>query len=428
MKSVYLRILVWFLGTVALSMLAFIFVSGYITYRARPELNAMIFQESIQAYGSGGSQGLATRLQQLHKFLRGEHYLTDAQGHDLVTGEDLSPLLSSIESKWDTPTISHGHVIVGFKSPDNRYRLISVMPLPYEVLQFILFYVLILLAVGMVCWALALNIASPLRNLARSVDRFGRGDLSVRINSRRQDEIGALGKAFDEMAERIETLLISERRLLQDVSHELRSPLARLSFAVELVKQSPDDTTITRLKKEIGRLTHLVSALVEITRSEENPFSCVMEQVQLGAIMKEVVEDCRLEATARKCRINFGQKQDLMVIGSGELLRRAFENILRNAIRYTPENSSVEVEIKADAAAAIISVRDYGPGVPEKLLSKIFQPFFRVDDSRNGATGGMGLGLAIARRAIDVHHGRLVAVNATPGLKVQMQLPLKPRK
>jgi signal transduction histidine kinase len=433
MRSVYLRILVWFLGTVALSMLAFIFVSGYITYRSGgarptgPELNAMVFQESIWAYESGGSQGLATRLQQLHKFIPGQHYLTNAQGRDLVTGEDQRPLLSSIGSEWDNPILSRRQVIVGSKSPDNQYRLISVLPLPYEILPYILFYALILLAVGIVCWALALNIASPIRNLARAVDRFGRGDLSVRVNSRRRDEIGALGKAFDKMAERIETLLTSERRLLQDISHELRSPLTRLSFAVELVKQNPEGATIARIKKEINRLTHLVSALLEMTRAEEDPSSCDMERVRLGTILNEVVEDCRLEAMARNCRINFEQQHDLTVLGNRELLRRAFENILRNAICYTPESSPVEIELKASAGIASISVRDYGLGVPEELLSKIFQPFFRVDDSRNGSTGGMGLGLAIARRAINVHHGRLTAVNANPGLKVQVELPLEPR-
>ena len=176
--------------------------------------------------------------------------------------------------------MSGGRIIVGSKSPDNRYRLISVLALPNEFLPYILFYVLILLAVGMVCWALALNIASPLRNLARVVDRFGRGDLSVRVNSRRRDEIGALGNTFDAMAERIATLLTSERRLLQDISHELRSPLARLSFAVELMKQNPEGASIAQVKKEIDRLTHLVSALLEMTRAEEDHSSCNMEPVR----------------------------------------------------------------------------------------------------------------------------------------------------
>ena len=117
----------------------------------------------------------------------------------------------------------------------------------------------------------------------------------------------------------------------------------------------------------------------------------------------------------------------MTVFGNGELLRRAFENIVRNAIRYTPEGSSVDIELKSGAADAIVSVRDYGPGVREELLSRIFQPFFRVDDSRNGSTGGMGLGLAIARRAIEAHHGRLTALNSNPGLKIQVELSLEVR-
>jgi signal transduction histidine kinase len=433
MRSVYLRILVWFFSTLAISMLAFIIVSSYITYRSGglrptgPGLNAMIFEEAIRAYESGGSRELATRLQQLHKYIPGDHYLTNFDGRDLATGQDRSPFLSRIGSKWDEPTMSRGQVLMASKSPDNQYRLISVLPLPYEVLPYILFYVLILLAVGMVCWALALSIASPMRNLGRVVDRFGHGDLSVRVNSRRRDEIGALGNAFDRMAARIETLLTSERRLLQDISHELRSPLARLSFAVELVKQDPEDASIVRLKKEIDRLTHLVSALLEMTRAEEDLSNGNMEEIRLDIVLREVVEDCRVEAAARSCRLNYDGDQHIKVLGNGELLRRAFENIVRNAIRYTPESSSVDVELRAGAADATIVVRDYGPGVPEELLSKIFQPFFRVDDSRDGSTGGVGLGLAIARRAIDVHQGRLTAVNANPGLRVQIELSLAPR-
>jgi two-component system sensor histidine kinase CpxA len=433
MKSVYLRILVWFFSTLVISMLAFIMVSSYITYRSEgvkligPAFNAMLFEEAIRAYESGGSLELVKRLEQLHKYTLGNYYLTSADGRDLATGEDRSSFLSRIKSKWDKPTFSRGQVLVGSKSSDNRYRLISVLPLPNGVLPYMLFYVLILLAVGMVCWALALSIASPLRNLARAVDRFGRGDLSIRVNSPRRDEIGALGKAFDQMAERIETLLTSERRLLQDISHELRSPLARLSFAVELVKRDPEDASIVRLKREIERLTHLVSALLEMTRAEADPSYGSMVEIRLDVVLNEVVEDCRVEAAARGCGINFDEDQDLKVFGNGELLRRAFENIVRNAIRYTPEGSSVDVQLKAGAADATIVVRDYGPGVPEELLSKIFQPFFRVDDSRDGSTGGVGLGLAIARRAIAVHHGRLTAVNANPGLKVQIELSLEPR-
>ncbi len=432
MRSVYLRILVWFLGTLALSMLAFIMVSTYVTFQSGgvrpsgPELNAMMFEEAIRAYESGGARGLTVRMEQLHKYIPGKHYLTGADGRDLATGEDRSSLLAHVRSKWDDPRYLQRNFIIGSKSPDDRYRMLSILPLPYGVLPYILFYVLILLAVGMVCWALALSIASPLRNLAGAVDRFGRGDLSIRVNSRRRDEIGALGKAFDQMAERIETLLISERRLLQDISHELRSPLARLSFAVELVKKdNVQEGSIARLKKEIDRLSHLVSALLEMTRAEEDPGYRNLEEIRLDIILNEVVEDCRVEAAARGCHIHWNGNQNLKMLGNSELLRRAFENIVRNAIRYTPEGSSVDVDLKAGQRNASIIVRDYGPGVPEELLSKIFQPFFRVDDSRDSSTGGLGLGLAIARRAIDIHHGRLTAMKANPGLRVQIDLSLE---
>lgn len=439
MRSVYLRILVWFFGALALSMLAFVMITRYLTYRSGglgpsgPQLTALIFEETIRAYESGGAPGLAERIGRLHKYFPGDHYLVDFQGRDLATGEDRSALLEKIGSGWGDPTIVGGKFLVGIKSPDNRYRLIAVLPFPSDVLPYVLFYVLLLLAVGMVCWALALSIASPLRHLSQAVDRFGRGDLSIRVNSRRRDEIGALGRSFDRMAQRIETLLVSERRLLQDVSHELRSPLARLSFAVELVKKHSGhnveyDASILRLKKEIDRLTHLVSALLEMTRAEADPSSGNLEEIRLDVIVKEVVEDCRLEAEARRCGIRFGNDRALTMLGNGELLRRAFENVLRNALRYTAEGSFVEVELTTNARQATVSVRDYGPGVPEELLSKIFQPFFRVDHSRHSATGGVGLGLSIAKRAIDVHQGVLTAINANPGLRIEIELSLEHRQ
>jgi two-component system sensor histidine kinase CpxA len=132
-----------------------------------------------------------------------------------------------------------------------------------------------------------------------------------------------------------------------------------------------------------------------------------------------------VEAAARGCGISFDGNKILKMIGNKELLRRAFENILRNAIRYSYEGSLIDIELKVLEMDAKISVRDYGPGVPEELLANIFKPFFRADDSRNDSTGGIGLGLAIAHRAINLHHGRLTAVNANPGLKIQIELPLE---
>jgi two-component system sensor histidine kinase CpxA len=310
-------------------------------------------------------------------------------------------------------------------SIDSRYRLISVVDPPMSIRSFLPYYALILVAVALVCWILALNIATPLRDLARAVDRFGRGELDVRLKSRRRDEIGELSRSFDRMAERIGTLMTAERRLLQDVSHELRSPLARLSFAAELTRTAPDrGAAVERLKKEIDRLTDLVGALVEVTRAEGDPSATRLEPLQLGELLRSVVDDCRVDADARGCAIGVNGAFDPTLRGDRELLRRAVENVVRNAIRYTPRGSSVDVKVESAGQAVRISVRDSGPGVPEELLPKIFQPFFRVDDSRDSSTGGVGLGLAIAYRAISVHHGRLWAQNVNPGLSVCIELPL----
>ena len=194
------------------------------------------------------------------------------------------------------------------------------------------------------------------------------------------------------MAERIGTLLSAERRLLQDISHELRTPLARLSFAAELVRTADDpDAAIARLKKEIHRLGDLLSTVLQVTRAEGDPQSAVFEDLRLDELLADVVEDCRVEADARGCALVLEHRQDAPIGGDRELLRRALENVLRNAIRYAPADSAVKVELTCTADTARVSVRDYGPGVPEDALNKIFQPFFRVDDARESSTGGVGL-------------------------------------
>src|SRR5262249_22097069 len=154
------------------------------------------------------------------------------------------------------------------------------------------------------CYLLAVNMATPLRVLAEKVEQFGRGDLSVRMQTRRSDEIGELGRSFDRMADRIQTLLTAERRLLQDISHQLRSPLARLSFATELVRTAEDkEAAVTRLKKETTRLTSLVSSLLEVTRAEGDPTERSLRPVRLDELLANVVEDCRIEADAHHCHV-----------------------------------------------------------------------------------------------------------------------------
>jgi signal transduction histidine kinase len=430
-RSVYAKILLWSFATLVLSLVAFVVVTFFMSMHARgagmdpARVDSMFLQDAAAAYQSGGTVQLAAYLDHLNRRLVGRRYFTDANGKDLVTGEDRSAFFKVVAHQWGVPHHAGGRFVVVQASPDGRYRLIVVNNVAFDLTSYVPFYLLILAAVALVCWILAVNIASPLRSLARTVDRFGAGDLSVRVNSDRKDEIGELSRAFDRMAERIGTLVAAERRLLQDISHELRSPLARLSFAAELVRTAEDrESAVARIKKEVQRLTDLVGALVQMTRAEGDPSSNTPELVRIDQLVSEVVDDCRLEADARGCGIAMKAGDPITLRGDEELLRRAIENVVRNSIRYTPEGSQVEVSLETACNTVRIAVRDYGPGVPDWALTKIFHTFFRVDDSRDSSTGGAGLGLAIAKRAISLHHGNVWAENAGPGLRVRIELPL----
>lgn len=379
--------------------------------------------DARQAYETGGSSMLAQYLARLHQFMGSEHHLVDSAGTDLVTGESRSKLLASAISEL-RPVPSGERLVLTRSTEDRRYHLVVIGPPLLSPWTFAPYFALVLALVAFLCWVLAITIASPLRRMAMAVDRFGGGDLTVRLRFRRKDEVGELARTFDKMADRIETLMMAERRLLQDVSHELRSPLARLSFAAELVKTAPNrNVAVDRLQKEIGRLTDLVSSLIQVTRAEGDPGACRAEQIDLPALVREIADDCAIEAAVRDCQIDIEANAGIEVVGDPELVRRAIENVLRNAVRYAPDSSIIEVKVFSSGAYARVAVRDYGPGVPEYALSKIFHPFYRVDDSRNTQTGGVGLGLAIAWRAVELHHGNIAASIANPGLLITIDIP-----
>lgn len=256
MRSVYAKILLWSFATLVLSLGAFVAVSAVISSRAAYRSGirgqaSLELEEAREIYEEGGPAKLVQFVDRLDRYLSGHHYLTDARGRDLVTGTDRSALVAVAQPEGASPRGRRGPRVMMAKSEDGRFRwIVEFGPPPVDLRDFLPYYLLIFGAVALVCWLLAVNIASPLRALARTVDRFGAGDLAARVTFVRKDEIGELSRAFDRMAERIGTLLTSERRLLQDVSHELRSPLARLSFAAELVRTAEDrEIAVARLKK-----------------------------------------------------------------------------------------------------------------------------------------------------------------------------------
>jgi two-component system sensor histidine kinase CpxA len=296
-RSVYAKITLWSFGTLLLSLVAFFFVTGVVSFRAAHRtgsfgrIQSMELESATEAYESGGPRQLRIYVDRLGRYVAGRHYLTDGQGRDLLTGDNRSAMLAEAVPEGGRPKRFGGPMVMVAKSAGSRYCWISQFdPPPVDISNYLPYYALILGAVALLCWLLAMTIVSPLRTLKRTVDRFGAGDLKVRVNSLRRDEIGDLSQAFDRMAERIGTLLSAERRLLQDISHELRTPLARLSFAAELVRTADDpDAAVARLKKEIRRLGDLLSTVLQVTRAEGDPQSAVFEDLRLDELVADVV-------------------------------------------------------------------------------------------------------------------------------------------
>ena len=430
MKSIFTKIVVWSCGTLTLSLVALFLLTGFIARRSErgrgmiPRLQSFELTEARNVYESGGTRAAAVYLTRLNTAFGARHYLLNSSGRDVLTGEDRSKLLALVGNQWDEPVGSPEGLLTASISGDRKYRLLVAMPPPFEIGDFLPYCGLMVFAVGLLSWPLAVNIAAPLRTLAAVVDRFGQGDLSARIRLSRNDEIGNLAGSFNRMADRLETLLVAERRLLQDVSHELRSPLARLSLAAELARTAPDhNMAFMRVRKEVSRLSELIGALLEVTRNEGDPSSRTRESLALDELLREIVEDCRIENAHRTRGILLLAADPTPFSGDRELIRRAIENVLRNAMYYAPDESKVEIALTFAGERARISIRDHGPGVPDEFLPKIFQPFFRVDESRNFSTGGSGLGLSIALRAGLLHNGEIHAGNAHPGLLVDIYLP-----
>jgi two-component system sensor histidine kinase CpxA len=289
-------------------------------------------------------------------------------------------------------------------------------------------YGALLLTALVLCWLLAKYLASPIGKLRRATQRFADGDLSTRVGDkvgRRRDELASLAKDFDVMAERIETLITSQQRLSRDVSHELRSPLARMNVALEIAKQKSNGDTSTvfqRIESESQRLNDMISRLLTLSKLESGSKDFDQRELNLRSLVEQVAADADFEANAKNRSVKVVKADDCRVIGSDSLIRSAVENVLRNAIRYTKEGTAVEVSLTNANGNAIVRIVDHGAGVPESELANLFRPFYRVGEARDRGSGGTGLGLAIAQQAILAHEGKIAARNEGDGLTVEIVL------
>lgn len=302
--------------------------------------------------------------------------------------------------------------------PRPGYPFVPVVPLIATLLASLIFAAL-----------LAWYFSKPIRSLRSAFEAMVGGNLEVRLGpvmGKRRDELADLGHNFDRMASHLNDLIDGQRRLLHDVSHELRSPLARLQAAIGLARQQPErlESSLQRIERESVRMDRLVGELLTLSRLEAGVMGAMEEEVNVGELLAGVVADARFEAEASGRTVEFSGCGEVIVTGNAELLHRALENVVRNALRHTPEGGKVTLEVRLDANNLRIAILDHGPGVPAKELNGIFEPFFRGGESQH--TDGHGLGLAIARRVVESLGGSIRALNREGGgLCVEIMLPLK---
>jgi two-component system sensor histidine kinase CpxA len=295
--------------------------------------------------------------------------------------------------------------------------------------------VIIFFVGGAACYLLTWHLTAPLRRLQQVAQKLASGDLSVRVDSdlkHRGDEIAELGGDLNRMAEQLESMFNSQQRLMCDISHELRSPLTRLSVALDLARKtagSDATSSLDRIERESNRLNELIGQLLTLSKLEnEKVYECAAV-VDLTALLSEIARDADFEVHGINRRVQLTSCPSVTIHGNRELLRQAFENVVRNALRYTVDGSNVELSLNREGESqgnrVVVEVRDHGSGVPDKELTNIFRPFYRVSDGRERESGGVGIGLAITDRAVRLHGGSVQALNAQDGgLIVIIYIPL----
>jgi two-component system OmpR family sensor kinase len=443
--SLFWRIFLTFWLALALILVGTVTVAVDAALKWRSERPSLPYQEvysrAAQVFEEGGADALKQWIQDLSPpALRERTFVLDSSGHDLLD----RPLPPSHEgasgaarARLAPAPIGRSLMLVGadgkafrvivitgsLRGPLHRFGELELPGVRAATL------IIALVVSAVVCFLLARYLTAPVDRLRDATQRIAAGDLDVRVLPSlkgRKDDLGLLAADFDAMAERVRGLLESKQQLLRDVSHELRSPLARLQLALSLAQRGDTGVAenLARIGREADRLEQLIARALLLARLERPALGGESERVDVAALLGEIVADVAIEADARRSRVELTISGTLEVTGDREALRSAFENVLRNAVRYSPTGSQLCVWAQRRDKSIEVVIEDQGPGVPEKDLALIFEPFYRVDASRDRAEGGEGLGLAIAARAVALHHGAIDARNLSgAGLGVRIVLP-----
>ena len=467
MRSTFIKIFLAFWLTEFLILICTVFVlirdfeSNEAVYTSTFGMLASNAHLAMQSYESGGCAALAKLPNTFpipHEHTTGYDQpaiLFDASGNPLCQQVDMTQYAAAIEKMQQHHFLlgeRHGpYYIEGIEVKSNEgkryfYLLRGAFPkevyIPYgEILSRLLIGLIVSV---LVTFVVTMVITRPIGYLREAARQLAAGNMRARAkspkgksNSSSGDELWGLVYDFNEMAARLESLVDSQQLLLRDVSHELRSPLARLSVALELAREEAQpgmEEQLDRIERETGRLNALIGQLLSLSHLESTTRLPDRNPVLLQHLVEGLLPDVEYEAQRRNCGVRLlDTKSDLdtTVLGNQELLARAVENVIRNAIAYTSEGTAVEIHLFGEARFGehfvVLQVKDHGPGVPESSLRSIFRPFYRLDLSRQRSTGGYGVGLAITERAIRLHGGMVAARNAAEGgLIVEMRLPVVP--
>ncbi|HEV7797182.1 MAG TPA: ATP-binding protein [Pyrinomonadaceae bacterium] len=450
-RSLFLKIFLWF-GAVVLTVIVGTFLVGELMRPVDPPMHRSIDSllsgyatEAADAYERGEQAALTTYLDSVQRESNIRAFLFNPQLQELSGRRipERAPALArkmfatrfpEVASEHEGPLLARSIVT----RAGNQYVLVAEMParIPPGFFHPFMHLLAIIFIGGLFCFWLASYLTSPVAKLRAATREFAGGNLSARVVptlGKRRDELASLGADFDEMAEKIQSLVNSQRRLLGDISHELRSPLARLNVALELARQrsgAEATSALERIQLEAENLNEMIGQLLALTRLESGAEDIRKTEFDLKTLVSEIVKDADFEARGRNRTVKLESPERCPLMGNEQLLRRAVENVVRNAVQYTAEGTEVEVKLAyVGEETAVITVRDHGAGVAENALAEIFRPFYRVDEARDRQAGGVGLGLAIADRAVRLHEGSVAATNAPDGgLIVKLTLPIVDEK